>query len=344
MKKSPINLGELETALEDQNELELHSYWLDTETGEVIFLTDDLDEQDELREQIEENAAGRFVSIEPIDSHEGFRVMTDFVDALPPTRLREKLERALNSPKPFRRFKDALYENKAIQEKWYEFHDKAVERFALEWLADLGIEVSSGAFTAIDTDVQSTSSPVTLSPHKSPPPVTSEAESLSSSGAETQGRACKAGLEFVARELRLHHPDGKFDDGERFYPSEKEWRDCCAGIRAPSRAFPFSLMKHCRTAKHVAKLYGVTEKDLKIEATEVRKELWYLCLVRDFDQIRSILQGPTLTIDPFLTSPAGQSPRAILTKTRTHGILKRQVWDQLFAALDDYENRWKAAQ
>jgi hypothetical protein len=54
----------------------------------------------------------------------------------------------------------------------------------------------------------------------------------------------------LGRDLRLRHPDGSFDDGGRFYPSEKEVRDCCADIRAPSRTFPFSLMKHCRTAKY----------------------------------------------------------------------------------------------
>jgi hypothetical protein len=141
MKKLPVNLGDLALALEDQGGgLELHAYWFDTETGEVIFLTEDLEEQDELREQIEENSTGRFVQIEPIDSHEDFRVMADFVDTLPPTRLREKLERCLSGPKPFRRFKDALYENKAVQERWYQFHDKATERFAIEWLAALSIE------------------------------------------------------------------------------------------------------------------------------------------------------------------------------------------------------------
>jgi hypothetical protein len=77
---------------------------------------------------------------------------------------------------------------------------------------------------------------------------------------QTSKGASEAGLEFICRDLRLHHPDGAFDDGGRFYPSEKEVRHC----------------------------------------------------------------------------------RAILEETRKHGILKRQVWDSLFAALDDYEKRWHA--
>jgi hypothetical protein len=160
---------------------------------------------------------------------------------------------------------------------------------------------------------------------------------------EVQGPAADAGLEFVCRELRLHHPDGTFDEGGRFYPSEKEARDCCATIRAPSREFPFSLMKHCRTIKHVAKLYEVSEKAVKAEAEKVRQQLWYLCHVRDFDRIQDIIESPTLTVDPFLAPLQGQPPRAILEETRTHGILKRQVWERLFASLDDYEKRWRAA-
>jgi hypothetical protein len=124
-----------------------------------------------------------------------------------------------------------------------------------------------------------------------------------------------------------------FDEGGRFYPSEKEARDCCANIRAPSRAFPFSLMKHCRTAKHIAKLYGVTEKAVRAEVEKVHHQLWYLCTIRDFDRIRDIIESPTLTVDPFLAPSDVQPPRAILEETRKHGILKRQLWNSLFAAL-----------
>jgi hypothetical protein len=159
---------------------------------------------------------------------------------------------------------------------------------------------------------------------------------------EAKNLAAEAALEFVCRDLRLRHPDGTFDEGGRFYPSEKERRDCCADIRAPSRAFPLSLMKHCRTVKHIAKLYDVAEKDVKAEVEKVKQQLWYFCHTRDFDRIRDIIESPALTVDPFSAPPNGEPPRAILENVRAHGILKRQVWDSLFAALDDYEKRWQA--
>jgi Uncharacterised protein family (UPF0158) len=357
MKNLPVDLSELQIALESHDGgLGLHTYWFDTETGEVIFLTEDLEEQDELRQQIEEGTDNRFVQIEPLPSHDGFRIMENFVQTLPRSRIREKLEWSLGGPKPFRRFKDAVRENRAVLEKWYKFHDAALAHYAVEWLAELSIQSISGPATKLDIDAATGGAEENVAaeieggvaadpPRESSalilPAIKHDTEASLKTG-EARGQTAEAGLEFVCRELRLHHPDGTFDEGGRFYPSEKEARDCCATIRAPSRAFPFSLMKHCRTIKHVAKLYDVTERAVKAEAEIVRQQLWYLCYVRDFDRIRTTIESSTFTVDPFLAPPHGMQPRAILEEARTHGILKRAVWDHLFASLDDYEKRWRA--
>lgn len=73
-----------------------------------------------------------------------------------------------------------------------------------------------------------------------------------------------AAREFVARRDRRTNPDGTFDSGGRWYPSDAEWQACCAYVRSPSRAWPYSYMTHCRTAAHVASLFGV-------DVSEVRK-------------------------------------------------------------------------
>ena len=72
-----------------------------------------------------------------------------------------------------------------------------------------------------------------------------------------------AAREYIARQSRDTHPDGTFDRAGRWYPSESEWCNCCTGIRSPSRAYPYSLMTHCRSAGHVAALYGVDARDLR---------------------------------------------------------------------------------
>jgi len=64
-------------------------------------------------------------------------------------------------------------------------------------------------------------------------------------------------VEYQARQNREAHPDGHFDRGGRWYPSEAERQVCCSSIRPPSRKWPYSLLKHCRSLCHVANLYGL---------------------------------------------------------------------------------------
>ena len=80
-----------------------------------------------------------------------------------------------------------------------------------------------------------------------------------------ENRARDAAQEYIARRDRLVNPDGEFDRKGRWRSSEEETQTCCAGIRCPSRAYPYSEMVHCRTVAHVAQLYGVTEADLRRE-------------------------------------------------------------------------------
>lgn len=69
--------------------------------------------------------------------------------------------------------------------------------------------------------------------------------------------------EYVKRQSRESHPDGTFDRGGRWYPSEAEEQSCCGRIRNPSRAYPYSLLTHCRSMAHVARLFGVKAGDLR---------------------------------------------------------------------------------
>ena len=48
------------------------------------------------------------------------------------------------------------------------------------------------------------------------------------------------------------HPEGTFDKGGRWYPDMK--LECC-NVRSPSRAYPYSLMLHCRSWEHVCNEY-----------------------------------------------------------------------------------------
>ena len=87
----------------------------------------------------------------------------------------------------------------------------------------------------------------------------------------------EAAQEHVSRKNRDSHPEGTFDKADRWYPSSSEECSCCDYVRSPSRAWPLSLNKHCRSAEHCANLFNANltavrqisnkiEKGISIEA------------------------------------------------------------------------------
>lgn len=133
-----MRLLDLATALEDHDR-ESTTYYFDSHSGEIVFLTEDGRGSDK-RWDIVSNSVGRFIEIEPMDSRNGHRIMQNFVSTLPPTGLQEKLKWSLEGAKPFRRFRETLAEDQALRKRWFEFHHEAMQKIALEWLADHDIE------------------------------------------------------------------------------------------------------------------------------------------------------------------------------------------------------------
>ena len=74
----PIDKDMVELAMEDGN-LE-NSYYLNTLTGEVVFLSDLTDTADEIEKRLEEiESTGDYIPIERISSHEAYQWMENFV-------------------------------------------------------------------------------------------------------------------------------------------------------------------------------------------------------------------------------------------------------------------------
>lgn len=67
-------------------------------------------------------------------------------------------------------------------------------------------------------------------------------------------------LIYAVRQTRDAHPEGKFDRRGRWYPSARERSSSLCGIRQPSAAWPYSLMKACRTRRHVTALEAEAPK------------------------------------------------------------------------------------
>ncbi len=129
-----INIDDLIIALEASDG---EGEWqLDLTDGAVVPLYGDLtDYEPELADAIV-NEPERFLPIDPIGSREAFRIMEDFVETLPAGAPADRLAFALGQRRPFRRFKDELFEWPHIREQWFRFHRARMCELAQAWLAD----------------------------------------------------------------------------------------------------------------------------------------------------------------------------------------------------------------
>lgn len=84
-------------------------------------------------------------------------------------------------------------------------------------------------------------------------------------------RLNNAAEEYIARRDLNKRPAGRNDSGGRWYPATGERCDCCGSIRSPSRAWPATLFKHCRSVEHVANLFSVNPTDLRRAARAAAK-------------------------------------------------------------------------
>ncbi|NQT47724.1 MAG: hypothetical protein HQ578_01970 [Chloroflexi bacterium] len=142
MEKKPLNMDieELCAAMEDSSYE--HEYYLDLDSGEVVFLPEYMgDGETEDLDQIEEKF-DRYERIPSTESHEGYRDMVDFIATLENEHLAELLGVAINGKGAFRRFKVVLLDYPEEEERWFRFKDGRMAARALEWLDDIGVTLS----------------------------------------------------------------------------------------------------------------------------------------------------------------------------------------------------------
>ncbi|MEK7949627.1 UPF0158 family protein [Luteolibacter soli] len=75
-----------------------------------------------------------FLYIEPHSSRDGFRVMEDYVAGLPAGEAGRALARVLRLPKPFRSFKDTLFDFPEEREAWLAFQGQRQRQAAIRIL------------------------------------------------------------------------------------------------------------------------------------------------------------------------------------------------------------------
>lgn len=143
MPKLKINREDLIQALTTNLDSVGGAWYLDLETGEVLLAGE---AADNLPEDLEDNP--RYRVIPTVPSQESFRIMEDFIDTVDDEAAAGYLTEALRRRKPFRQFKDALSDFPGLEERWYDFQDRAHTGYAREWCEDERIDatlVSDGA-------------------------------------------------------------------------------------------------------------------------------------------------------------------------------------------------------
>jgi len=136
-----IDLDELCSAMEDSSYA--HEYYLDLETGDILFLSDYMDDEEteKLRDKIDEES-DRYELKPKAESHEGYEDMQDFIATVEDEHLAELLDVAINGKGAFRRFKDVLLGYPKERERWFKFKDDRMQERALEWLDDIDVTLS----------------------------------------------------------------------------------------------------------------------------------------------------------------------------------------------------------
>ena len=158
MKKLKVDLAIISNAMEDVARVDME-YYLDKETGEVIFIPEEvsryIEEEDEnlrkelpdwqkegvkLAQEILLNKPVRYINIPEGAPCNGYDLMVEFAEKVEDELLREKLSIALDGKGAFRRFKNVIADYPDYREKWFKFRDERINKKVIEWLNSIGIE------------------------------------------------------------------------------------------------------------------------------------------------------------------------------------------------------------
>lgn len=143
-KRVPVDWDDLELALMWRSDETLSV--LDLRTGEVrrcrlSRFADEVEDYELSEDEVDTGEAeGYLVRIEPLESSVEYGWMAEFAASVTDSRLRDRLEVALDGRGAFRRFKDVLAQHPAERERWFGFRDARVRVVMREWLEDHDIE------------------------------------------------------------------------------------------------------------------------------------------------------------------------------------------------------------
>jgi hypothetical protein len=154
MKKLKVDVEDIAMIMDNQDRL--GNYYLDTDTGEVVSIPEELMDALEGGESCEGLPAWelellpkakeiferspRYEEIPIRFSNEVYQVMMDFARRMEDSRINRELENALKGKGAFRRFKNVLSGYPEVQKEWFKFKAERDKEEVKEWLESVGIE------------------------------------------------------------------------------------------------------------------------------------------------------------------------------------------------------------
>ncbi len=153
-----VDLIEIVDAMESHGYGDESMSYVDTETGEVEYVTSEIlrlvesggqkvadalpdwqQSEIDIAKMILNND-NRFVLIPRLESSVGFKFMENFIDELENENITRCLVQALRRSRPFRGFKDVLSDYPETLDQWYEFKNKRMRHEAVKFLSSVKLD------------------------------------------------------------------------------------------------------------------------------------------------------------------------------------------------------------
>ena len=141
--KLNIEFEELVEAYEDSSVD--HVYHIDIKNNEITYYNDAIGEPEIVKEKLDKcSDDDRYLYIPPRLPQDKFSIMETFVYAvIKDVDIAEKFHNALERKKPFRNFKDLLYDYPELREKWFKYKYSTIKNETINWLCENNIELEN---------------------------------------------------------------------------------------------------------------------------------------------------------------------------------------------------------
>jgi hypothetical protein len=138
--KLTIDFEELADAFEESDLM--HHFFIDTQKNELIYVNEAVD--DDYEKRLEEMEDDRYLMIPARLPQDNFIIMEIFIyEKIQDTKIAEKFYQVLEGKKPFRNFKDLLFDYPDLREQWFAYYHEHLKNETINWLCTSNIELTN---------------------------------------------------------------------------------------------------------------------------------------------------------------------------------------------------------